>query len=250
MTSLVDRTIAALRAEHDVLVTLIPELDLSAQSGAADWTLAQVISHLGSGAEIGRASIARAAGEDVPPADAQAIWARWDAATPIDQAAGYVEHGSRWLETAESVPATASVDMGFLPEPIPLAAALGMRLNEVANHVWDVRVALDPSAEVSASSAAVLVEQFAGPLAFLLGFSGKADQVAEPVRLAVPGGGVVIEDAVSMTPSLTDATATLTGAPGAAVRLLSGRLRAPYDSDVAVTGNVTLDDLRRVFPGY
>ena len=48
----------------------------------------------------------------------------------------------------------------------------------------------------------------------------------------------------------TDPTATLAGAPGATVRLLSGRLRAPYDAAVSVSGNVSLDDLRRVFPGY
>src|SRR6478609_11152316 len=103
MTSLVDRTIAALRAEHDTLLTLIPELDLSAPSGASDWTVAQVLSHLGSGAEIGRAPIAKAAGESVSPEENAVIWARWDSSSPADQAAGYVEHGGAWLDTVESL---------------------------------------------------------------------------------------------------------------------------------------------------
>jgi hypothetical protein len=34
-------------------------------------------------------------------------------------------------------------------------------------------------------------------------------------------------------------------------RLLTGRLTPPFTpEDVTVTGNVGLDDLRRVFPGY
>lgn len=250
MTSLVERTLDALRHEHDVLVTLIPELDLSAPSGAAEWTVAQVLSHLGSGAEIGRVPIARAAGETVDAEDNQAVWARWDASSPHDQAAGYLEHTGAWLATVEGLPDSTMIDISFLPQPVPLVVALGMRLNEVANHGWDVRVALDPSAEVSEVSSAVLVEHFAGPLAFLLGFSGKADPVSSPVRLAVPGGGVVIDSDVSVVSSLADPTATLSGEPGSTVRLLSGRLKAPYDADVAVSGNVTLDELRKVFPGY
>ena len=46
-------------------------------------------------------------------------------------------------------------------------------------------------------------------------------------------------------------TANLVAEPEELVRLLSGRLRPEHTpADVAVTGNVTLEDLRRVFPGY
>ena len=34
------------------------------------------------------------------------------------------------------------------------------------------------------------------------------------------------------------------------MRLLSGRLGAEHAAGVSVTGNVTLDELRKVFPGY
>jgi hypothetical protein len=158
------------------------------------------------------------------------------------------------VETAEALTTdqreSLVVELGFLPEPVPVVVALAMRLNEVANHGWDVRVGLDPSAEVAPETAALLVELFAGPLGFLLGFSGKAAEVDGPVRLAVPGGGVVIEDSVSVVTSLADPTATLRAPQGATVRLLSGRVREPYDEGVEVEGNVTLDDLRRVFSGY
>lgn len=249
MASLVDRALEALRAEHDSLAGLQPlsDVQLAAQSGASEWTVAAVLSHLGSGAEINRRAIAKAAGEAVSDEPNEQIWARWDGSSPAEQAAAFVEHDAAYLRTAAAQHETLVVDLGFLPEPVPLIVPVAMRLNEVANHSWDVRVGLDPSAEVLPTSAPVIVELFEGPLAFLLGFAAKPDQVSSPVRLAVPGGGVVIDGGVSVVSSPPeDPTASLAGPPGATVRLLSGRLRAGD----TVSGNVTLDELRRVFPGY
>jgi len=110
--------------------------------------------------------------------------------------------------------------------------ALGMRLNEVANHSWDVRVAVYPHAEVDADSAEVLVELLAGPVGFMLNFVAKPAELEGPVSVAIPGAGLVIDDAVTVRPAV------------------SGRLKPLNDNGVTVEGNVTLDDLRRVFPGY
>lgn len=257
MTELTDRTIAALHAEHDSLVALLADVSddqLNSSSGADGWTLAQVLSHLGSGAEIGRPPIARAAGESVDAVDNQTIWARWDAASPRDQATGFVRHNARWLETVDGLTpeqrSSLTVDLGFLPEPVPLVTALGMRLNEVANHAWDARVALDPSADVNADSAAAIVELFSGPLSFLVGFTSKPDELSEPVSLAAQGAGLVIEDTVKVVGDVASPSATFHGSTPAFVRLLNGRLKEPYAKDVTVEGNTTLDDLRRVFPGY
>ncbi|WNV87885.1 maleylpyruvate isomerase family mycothiol-dependent enzyme [Umezawaea sp. Da 62-37] len=257
MSQLVDRTITALRSEHDVLADLVRSLtddQLATPSGASEWTVAQAVSHLGSGAEIGLAPIARAAGETVAAEDNQAIWARWDASAPRAQVEGFLEHGGRWLDTVEALTpeqrSSLTVDLGFLPEPVPLATALGMRLSEVANHSWDVRVAFDPDAGVAADSAAVLLELLAGPLGFLLGFLGKPAELANPVSLAIPGGGLVIDDSVAVVDHLESPSATFNGPPEALVRLISGRLKAPYDTGVTVEGAVALDDLRRVFPGF
>ncbi|GHG02580.1 MULTISPECIES: maleylpyruvate isomerase family mycothiol-dependent enzyme [Amycolatopsis] len=257
MTQLVDRTITALRSEHDTLAGLVRGLtddQLAAPSGAAEWTVAQALSHLGSGAEIGRAPIARATGETVAAEENQAIWARWDAATPRAQAEGFLEHNGRWLETVEALTpeqrASLTVDLGFLPEPVPLVTALGMRLSEVANHSWDVRVAFDSGAGVDADSAAVLVELLTGPVGFMLSFLAKPAELADPVSVAVPGAGLVIDDAVTVVDHLEAPSATFTGPAEAFIRLVTGRLKAPYDKEVTVEGSVTLDDLRRVFPGF
>lgn len=258
MTELVDRTIAALRTNHDVLAALVPQLgegELTGPSGASEWTVAQALSHLGSGAEITVKPIATAAGLPVEAEDNQSVWARWDGSGPLEQAAGFVEHDSRFLEVVEGLTAEQradlSIDMGFLPEPVPLTVALGMRLNEVAAHAWDVRVGLDPEAGIDPESAALLLELYAGPLGFLLGFAAKPDQLADEARVAVPGGGLVVTDSVTVTTDLADPSATFTGPAEAVARLLTGRLKPEFTPDgVEVTGNVSLDDLRKVFPGY
>ena len=232
----------------------ITDDQLAATSGAAEWTVAQVLSHLGSGAEIGRAPIARAAGETVVVEDNQAIWARWDGSAPRAQAEGFLEYNGRWLDTVEALTpeqrSSLTVDLGFLPEPVPLVTALGMRLNEVANHSWDVRVAFDPDAGVAADSAAVAVDLLAGPVGFMLGFVAKPAELAAPVSVAVPGAGLVIDDAVTVVDHLEAPSAKFNGPAEAFVRLVSGRLKAPHDKGVTVEGSVTLDDLRRVFPGF
>jgi uncharacterized protein (TIGR03083 family) len=258
MTELVDRTIAALRANHDMLATLVPGLPdeaLTGASGASEWTVAQVLSHLGSGAEITIKPIATAAGLPVEAEDNQAVWARWDASSPVDQSAGLIEHDTRLVELLEGLTAQQRadlrIDLGFLPEPVPLVVALGMRLNEVAAHAWDVRVGLDPQAGIDPESAELLLELYAGPLGFLLGFAAKPDQLSEEARVAVPGGGIVVTDAVSVVTELSDPTATFEGPAEAAARLLTGRLKPEFTPEgVQVTGNVSLDDLRKVFPGY
>ena len=257
MSQLVDRTITALRSEYDVLAGLVRSLiddQLAATSGAAEWTVAQALSHLGSGAEIGRAPIARAAGETVAAEDNQTIWARWDASAPRAQAEGFLEFSGRWLDTVEALTpeqrSSLTVDLGFLPEPVPMLTALGMRLNEVANHSWDVRVAFDHDAGVDADSAALLVDLMAGPLGFMLGFLTKPAELVNPVSVAIPGAGLVIDDAVTVVDHLEAPSATFNGPAEAFVRLVSGRLKAPYDKGVTVEGSVTLDDLRRVFPGF
>jgi uncharacterized protein (TIGR03083 family) len=166
----------------------------------------------------------------------------------------FLEHNGRWLETVEALTpeqrSALTVDLGFLPEPVPLLTAVGMRLSEVANHSWDVRVAFDPDARVDAGSAAVLVDLLAGPLGFLLGFLAKPAELAAPVSVAIPGAGLMIDDAVTVVDHLESPSATFNGPQEAFVRLVSGRLKAPYDDGVSVEGSVTLDDLRRVFPGF
>ena len=167
MTTLADRTIAALRATHDDLAALVHALtdeQLAAPSGASEWTVAQVLSHLGSGAEIGLATLETAltAGPAAEPGFNQSVWDRWNAMSPREQATNFLQHDARLVAAYEALTSeqrmAAQVDLGFLPQPLPLASFAGMRLNESAQHSWDVRVAFDPSAAIPADVAAVLAE--------------------------------------------------------------------------------------------
>jgi len=258
--TLADRTIAALRALHDDLAGLVPSLtieQLTGPSGATEWPVAQVLSHLGSGAEITLANH-RAAVAGTPPPDQdynQGVWDRWNAMSPQDQASNFSEYNGALVEFFESLSPEQrqglQVQLGFMPAPLPIASTSGMRLNELALHSWDVHVALDPDAEVAAQAAEVLGDHFSGDLGFLLGFIGKADALAEPAVVDVHGFGLVIDNGVRFTSSTDNATATFVGPLASVVRLIGGRLTPKYTPEtVGVVGNVSLDDLRRVFPGY
>jgi uncharacterized protein (TIGR03083 family) len=260
MTTLADRTITALRTTHDELAALVPTLtpdQLTGPSGAQEWPLHQVLSHRGSGAEISLASFTAALSGSAPPEQGfnESVWDRWNAMSPQEHATAFLASDAALVDTLDALSAdqreTVQIKLGFLPDPLPLAAAAGMRLNEAAQHSWDVRVGLDSSATISADAAAVLAEHFGDQLGFLLGFIAKADALETPALVDVHGHGLAIADKVSFAPTVADATATFTGPLEAAIRLLGGRLTPAYTpSDVAVTGNVSLDDLRRVFPGF
>jgi uncharacterized protein (TIGR03083 family) len=257
VTELVDQTIAELRAIHDRLAGRVSGLSadqLSTQSGAEDWTVADVLSHLGSGSEISRYPLVAAAGaaEDAPAN--QDVWDRWNALAPPDQAAAFVESDERLVATYEALSPqqrdSVEIDLGFMPQPLPVATTLGMRLNEAALHGWDVEVGLDPAATLSEASAALVAEHLSSTMTFLLGFVGKPGEVG-PVRVGIGGYTIVIADAVGLEEGDADTTATFQGPLEAAIRLLAGRLKPQHTADgVTVTGDVTLDDLRKVFPGY
>lgn len=262
MTTPTDATIAALRAVHDDLahrVAGLTDAQLGAQSGAAEWSVADVLSHLGSGAEIGLASLtAAASGTDTPaPGFNEQVWARWNALNPREQAVGFVEHDARLVAAYEALTARQreqlDVELGFLPAPLPVGALAGMRLNESAQHAWDIRVADDADARLDDDSARLLVEHLAGDLAFLVGFLGTPDALATPAVIAIAGTevGITVGEGVAVTMPVADPTATFVGPLESAVRLIGGRLGPAHTpAGVEIDGDVTLDDLRRVFRGF
>jgi uncharacterized protein (TIGR03083 family) len=264
MSSTADRVIAALRTEHDHLAGLVPGLSddqLTGPSGASEWRVADVLSHLGSGSEIALAGYRSAIDGTPEPADGfnESVWDRWNALSPQDQAAGYLEHNEKLVATLEALTSeqreTLQIKLGFLPAPLPLAAIAGMRLNETTLHGWDIDVALDRAAVLPEDATQILAEQFSDALSFLAGFIGKADQLGKPAVVEIQGTtyGFVITPAegVRLTNSVSEPTAAFTGSLESAIRLLAGRLKPEYTPNgVEVTGAVSLDDLRAVFPGY
>ena len=127
-----------------------------------------------------------------------------------------------------------------------------MRLNEVTLHSWDARVGIDAGATADEAAAVLLLELLAGELGFMLGFTAKAEALAEPATVVIGDHLLVVDGSVRLRAAAgTAPTATFMGPAEAALRLLAGRLDPAYTPEgVEVTGNVTLADLRRVFPGY
>lgn len=262
MPSLADRTIDALSDEHETLAAAVRDLtndQLTATSGAAEWTVAQVLSHLGSGAEITIAGLQAALGERTAPDDDfnPSVWHRWNAMSPVQQRAGFLEHDAVLVAAFTALDQqqrdTLQLRVGFAPAPLTIASFAGMRLHEAAQHGWDVRAARDSAAGLRADSARVLAELFSHDIAFLLGFIAKPHSATEAVRLDIAdsGYGLSITDQVTLMSPVTDPTATFSGPLEAAIRLLAGRLDPNHTpSDLKITGNTTLEYLRTVFPGF
>ncbi|WP_433251231.1 maleylpyruvate isomerase N-terminal domain-containing protein [Streptosporangium sp. CA-135522] len=267
MTTLADRTIAALRTNHDRLTAFAAGLDgagLARPSGASEWTVAQVLSHLGSGAEIGLATLRAAlAGDDAPGQEFnESVWSRWNAKVPREQAADFPVADAELVAAYEGLDAGTrerlKIKMGFLPAPADVTLVAGMRLNEAALHAWDVEVAFDPRATLAPDAVEALTDLHAGPLDFLVGFIGKPDaldrrqatlrvETSEPERVL----GLTLGETVGFSQVAEQPDIVLSAPAEAWLRLISGRLAAERTpASVTVTGDaVTLDDLRRVFPG-
>jgi len=263
MSSSADQTIAALRSGHDDLSARVGDLkpdDLVRPSAASEWNISQVLSHLGSGAVIGLATLeASLAGDPPPDGDFnKGVWARWDAMTPQERAAGFTPANRQLVERFEALDPTQRaelrVDLGFLPEPVDVATAAAFRLSEFGYHAWDVKVAFEPAAAVAPEATAVMLDR----TAFMLGFIGRPEALegrhaAIAVRLTDPDRsfGLSLGDTITMTALPAQPDGELRAPAEAWLRLAAGRLAPGYTpAGVSLTGPLDLDDLRRVFPGF
>jgi uncharacterized protein (TIGR03083 family) len=259
-----DTVIAALRSGHDDFagrVSGFSDDDLAGPSGAAEWDISQVLSHMGSGAEIARATIQAALdGEPNPSPDFnQAVWDKWNAMTRRERADGFLQANQDLLGLLESLDAgtrdTLRIDMGFLPAPVDLATAARMRLNEFTLHSWDVRVSADEHATLPADAAAALLHGEPS----LISWIGKTDplngrQAVIAVTTTEPASAFALHLRAPVSvdfdvPEQPDGTLTL---PAEAwLRMVAGRLAPRYTpAGVDATGAADLDLLRQVFAGY
>lgn len=266
MASTADTPISALRSGHDELAAMVEELsaaELNGPSAASEWTVAQVLSHLGSGAEIHLPAVeAAVTGDDRRGPDFnQGVWDRWNAMTAQQQADGFLQSNRVLVSSYEKLDdqqrSDLRVDLGFLPEPVDVATAAAFRLNEFALHSWDVRVVQDPKAAVAPEA----VENLLDVSSYMFGWISKP-VLGRRVRVAVRTTGPerqlrldIAPDAVRLTDVTgtdgTGADATVTLPAESWLRLVAGRLAADHTpADVQVSGDVSLDELRRVFPGY
>ena len=256
------RWISELRRSHDQLTHLVTSLsaeDLQRASACTEWNVVQVLSHLGSGAELGLLTLQAALeGGELPPGETgRSVWARWNAMSPEEQASGFIDWDTRNLEAWEAlgtdVLASLRVELSFPPQPADAVSLLGLRLGEHALHNWDVRVSFDPPATIPDSAAELLVDRL--PMMMAWGGHGEA-WLKPPARLAVrteaPSRGWTLElrQPVSLSDPSPGTDGGLETRGETLFRLLTGRLRDEDTGRVQLTGPIELADLVRVFPGF
>jgi uncharacterized protein (TIGR03083 family) len=250
--------ISALRNSHDRLRAAVEPLgpdQLEQRSYASEWSIAQVLSHLGSQAEIfGLFLEAGLTGQDPPGREEFApIWDRWNAMDPQAQAAEALRADQAALERFESLDGgeLARLHLKVFGMELGATGLARMRVGEHAIHAWDILVALDPAATVAPDAVALLV----GTLGQLAGRAGKPDGKPRTIRVTTtaPDRRFTLEtgEAVTLTPSDGEAVAAaeLRLPAEAFVRLVYGRMDEAHTPPLESTG-VDLGELRRIFPGF
>lgn len=251
------RWIAALRHSQDRLASIVRPLSPEQLRGPSyhSWTIAQVLGHLGSQAEIFTAWLTAAIEGTEPPGRAfmQPIWDTWDARAPEAQAAESLATNERLTERLEALTddELARMHLNLFGMELDAAGVVRLRLGEHALHTWDIAVALDPTAQVAPDAVDLLIDTL-GALASRL---GKPQGTAFQLRIQTDAPARTFTLRIADTVELTEAGA---GAPEselrlpaeALVRLVYGRLDPAHTPAIELSGPVSLDDLRRVFPGF
>ena len=228
---------------------------MAGPSGASEWSVADVLSHMGSGAEIAERGLqANLSGGELPNQESnQSVWDRWNAMAAADQAANFIEYNSKLVKALEALTAeqreTLPIRLGFMPAPVPVSTVAGMRLNEAELHGWDVRAGLDPATTLDPAVAELMAEHLTGGMSFMLGFIAKPEQLPEPAIVDLIEFTLEISDIVKV--SSAEPTAKFHGPFESAIRLIAGRLGPTHTPpEIFVSGNISLEDMRKVFPGY
>jgi uncharacterized protein (TIGR03083 family) len=250
--------IQALRHSHDTLRAIVEPLDASQLSGpsyCSDWSIAQVLSHLGSGAEISGLFLnASLAGEEPPGRDTfPLIWEKWNGKSPADQSADAIASDQALVQTYESLDAEqlAKLRLPMFGMELDAAGMARMRLGEHAVHSWDIAVMGDPGATVAPESVGLLIDG----LGMFVGRGGKQGEQARRlnVKLTDPDRQFVLQigEGASLVESEGEAGLPELRMPAEAfIRLLYGRLDPDHTPALVEGSQVDLDELRSAFPGF
>jgi uncharacterized protein (TIGR03083 family) len=234
------------------LVSGLDDAQLGSPSFCDDWSIAQVLSHLGSGAVIARRSLEDVrAGATTPDDFNQSVWDEWNAKTPRAQADEALVADAALLQAYEAVDERERDGLTFPLGPLSLSFddMVGLRLNEHAFHTWDIAVALDDDAVVPTDAAALVVDN----LSLIARFSARPDgpERTVAVRTTDPGRDIALRlssDGVELVPGDPGQTPDLVLPAEAFGRLIYGRL--DRDHSPTVSGSpALLETLRAVFPG-
>ncbi len=250
-------TLDALRLSVRRLHGIVEPLDDDAITQPAypmEWTIAQVMSHLGSaGVILQRRLEDGLAGTATPDEFSPQIWDEWNAKTPRAQVDDGLAVDAAFLAAFDALSSEAREAFTFSMGPINVDfdGFVGLRLNEHAFHTWDIDVALDDKATIPEPIAALVVDRLE-----LVGRFTARPTAGEPstitVRTTDPERRFEIdltaEGAVLAPSAATTGSADIELPAEAFARLLYGRLDAdhtpPFRGDPAA-----VERLRATYPG-
>ncbi|HEX6449485.1 MAG TPA: maleylpyruvate isomerase family mycothiol-dependent enzyme [Trebonia sp.] len=253
--------LAALNTSSDGLTKIVSGLSdetLARPSFTGGWTIAQVLSHLGSAAEICTGLVRRGIdGDEAPPTadEARPVWQRWDALSARDQREAWfeVDRRHRLLVGSLSPRQVQSVRIPYFAGLLSVPDYAGYRLSEQSIHGWDIDVALDPAATIPAAQVDLLWERL-DVVASRFRDAEILKRLA-PRQLAVEltdrdrNARLELDADLHLVPGEpADPAAIVSGTAEALLRLVYGRNR-PEDG-VTVAGDISLEDLRSLFPGF
>ncbi|CAN5507453.1 hypothetical protein BH09ACT8_BH09ACT8_16590 [soil metagenome] len=237
------------------LVHGLTDAELDAPSYATGWSLAQVLSHLGSAAEIGTVLLQRGiAGDESAPTlqDTGPLWERWNAMAAAEQRAEWIHADATHRDTLRAI-AEEPLRIPYFAGLLGVRDYAGYRLSEQSLHGWDVAVAIDSRATIASAEVSLLWQRldlvatrFRAPdvLARLSPRQIEVQTTSPEATYCLTLGGEL--HLLPCEPA--DPSATLRGSAEAVLRVVYGRHRDV--DDVTVDGAVTLHDLRALFPGY
>jgi uncharacterized protein (TIGR03083 family) len=247
-------TLSALAGSVHHLRDIAEPLDsaqLRSRGYPSEWSVADVLSHVGSGAVIMRRRLDDSlSGRATDDAFAPSVWVEWNAKSPEAKAKDALAADGALLDRIESLTDEERDRLQFPMGPITVdfEGFVGLRLNEHTLHTWDVDVALDPHATLDDDATQLVVDS----LEMIARYTGKPSGTVHDVTVLTsnPTRHFTISlgtDSVSLTPGGSTAAPDLELPAEALIRLVYGRLdpdHTPAGPDPAL-----LDELRGVFPG-
>ena len=154
------------------LVTPMSDADLTRGAYPAEWSIAQVLSHLGSGAVIMQRGLEDTiAGQATPDDFAPGVWNTWNAKAPSAQRDDALTADTALLARIEAVTPEERNTFVFAMGPMTFGFTefVGLRLNEHAFHTWDIEAAADPAAAIPRR----IAELVASNLELIARYTGK-----------------------------------------------------------------------------
>jgi uncharacterized protein (TIGR03083 family) len=246
LATLVQVLDASVQRLADQVEPLTPQ-QVRQQAYPSEWTVADVLSHLGSGATIMRL---RLDGE----VDMEAIWDEWNAKDPDTQAADSLRADDQLQARLATLTAEDQDRMRLAmgPMELDLLTFLTLRLNEHSLHTWDVAVTFDASATLPDDETELIVDS----LPMMARFAGKPTGVDRDfsIRTTLPSRTFSLAlrpDGVALSPGDPGDEPDLELPADALIRLVFGRLDPDHSpAPMGAAAAHDLDELRRAFPGF